>query len=285
MGLRGLVLSGGGSRGAYQVGVLRRLMVDLGRDYDVVCGISVGALNAATLCQAPLNAPDSAYAKLSELWDQVGPRKVWKHRFLWYLASLWSPSVYDSSPLQRWVSEAVDVDAIRTSKRKLRVGAVSWRTAEHRIVDETSSDLHKWVLASSSFPAFFKPVEIEGEQWTDGGVRSVTPLGAAIRAGATDIDVIMTSNPDDGAAWVPKGRSALWRALRAIEMALDEVTRGDLKEAGLKNDLARLGATYKDVKIRLIQPSRPLEYDSLDFGQEGIKRMRAFGYEDAQQLI
>lgn len=265
--------------------MLRRLLVDLGRDYDVVCGISVGALNAATLCQAPLNAPDVAYDKLSELWDQVGPRRVWKHRFLWHLASLWSPSVYDSGPLQRWVAEAIDVEAIRASRRKLRVGAVSWRTAEHRIVDETSANLHQWVLASSSFPAFFKPVEIEGEEWTDGGVRSMTPLGAAIRAGATDIDVIMTSNPDDGAAWVPKGRSALWRALRAIEMAVDEVTRGDLKEAGLKNDLARLGAAYKDVKIRLLQPSRPLEYDSLDFDQQGIKRMREIGYEDARHLI
>jgi predicted acylesterase/phospholipase RssA len=259
--------------------------LDQGREYDVVCGISVGALNAATLCQAPLGAPDVAYAKLAELWDRVSPSKVWKPRFLSYLAALWSPSVYDSSPLAEWVKGAIDVEAIRSSKRKLRVGAVNWRTAEHRTVEETSENLLEWVTASASFPAFFESVGIEGDQWTDGGVRSVTPLGAAIRAGATDIDVIMTSNPDDRAEWKPKGRSALWWALRAIDIALDEVARGDLKEAGLKNDLARLGGHYKDVRIRLVQPSRPLEVDSLDFDPEGIASMRAFGYEDAARLV
>jgi NTE family protein len=283
--VKALVLSGGGSRGAYQVGALRRLLVDQRRDYDIVCGISVGALNGAMMCQAPLGSPELAYEKLTEIWDVVTPRKVWKHRFLWYIAALWSSSVYDSSPLEKWVREALDVEAVRASKRKLRVGAVNWKTAEYRVVDELSADLANWVLASASFPVFFKPIKIEGEEWTDGGVRHVTPIGAAIRAGATDIDVIMTSNPEDQRDWKPKGMSALWRALRAIEIALDEVTRGDLKEAGLKNDLARLGGPYKDVKIRLLQPSRPLGVDSLDFDPKGIKSMRDLGYEDAINLV
>lgn len=283
--MRGLVLSGGGSKGAYQVGALRRLLVDQNRDYDIVCGVSVGALNGAMMCQAPLGSPAQAYGKLTEIWDNVTPNKVWNYRFLWYIAALWSSSVYDSSPLEAWVRRMLDVDAVRASKRKLRVGAVNWRTAEYRAADETSKDLAEWVLASASFPVFFKPVEIEGDEWTDGGVRNVTPLGEAIRAGATEIDVIMTSNPEDRKMWKPKGISALWRALRAIEIALDEVTRGDLKEAGLKNDLARLGGPYKDVKIRLLQPSRSLGVDSLDFDPKGIARMREFGYEDAAHLV
>src|ERR1700693_308620 len=54
---RALVLSGGGSKGAFEVGVLQRLMGDEQLDYDLLCGTSVGAINAAYLAQTPLGQP------------------------------------------------------------------------------------------------------------------------------------------------------------------------------------------------------------------------------------
>ena len=51
---RALVLSGGGSKGAFEVGVLQRLMGDERADYDLLCGTSVGAINAAYIAQTPL---------------------------------------------------------------------------------------------------------------------------------------------------------------------------------------------------------------------------------------
>ena len=54
---RALVLSGGGVKGAFQVGALMHSMGDLGRDYDIVCGVSVGALNAAGLCNVKRGMP------------------------------------------------------------------------------------------------------------------------------------------------------------------------------------------------------------------------------------
>ncbi|MBI3469491.1 MAG: patatin-like phospholipase family protein, partial [Planctomycetes bacterium] len=50
---RALVLAGGGARGAYQVGMLQELVVNQGLDFTIIRGVSVGALNAAFLAQAP----------------------------------------------------------------------------------------------------------------------------------------------------------------------------------------------------------------------------------------
>jgi NTE family protein len=282
--VRALVLSGGGSKGAYQVGALQHLLVDQRRDYQIVCGVSVGALNAGMMCQARLGDPVAAYTHLASIWDRVSTPKVRKFWLFWYLAALWKSSIYDSSPLEKWVRKGLDPLAVAMSGRKVRVGAVGWKTGEYFVATENTPNFAEWVLASASFPGFFKPIEINAQEWTDGGVQNVTPLGEAIRAGATEIDVIMTSNPDNQTPWKPKGRSAFWRLLRAIEMSLDEVTRGDLKEAGLKNDLARLTGKYRHVKIRLLQPSRALEVDSLDFDPAGIQRMREQGYADAARM-
>lgn len=281
--MRALVLSGGGAKGAYQVGVLKRWLVDEGREYDILCGISVGALNSAALAQVRRGDPKEAYHRLSGLWDRVENRKVRKWWFGWYLAALWKPSVYDSTPLEKWVAGELNPAQVAASGRKLRIGAVSWDTGRYHVADETSDRLRDWVVASASFPGFFKPVKIDGEEWTDGGVRNVTPLGEAIRAGADEIDVIMTSNPDRLKAkpWAPPMRSALFRAARALDLAVEEVMRGDLKECGLKNDLAELGAAYKHVKVTLQQPSVPIEGDALDFDPAKVREMREFGYHDA----
>ncbi len=279
--MKALVLSGGGSKGAYQVGVLQRWLLEEKREYDIVCGVSVGALNSAALSQAPLGDPEKAYEYLDGVWNRVENRKVRKFWFGWYLAALWKSSVYNSTPLEKWVKSELDLDKIRNSGRAVRVGAVSWNTGDYCLATENSERLADWVLASASFPAFLNPIKLDGEEWTDGGVRNVAPLGAAIRAGADEIDVILCSNPDLPRTWNPKGKNALSRALRAVDLMGDEVIRGDLREAGLKNDLAVLGGAYKNVKIRVQQPNCVLIEDSLDFSPSKVREMRRKGYEDA----
>jgi len=281
MAKRALVLSGGGRKGAYQVGVLKRWLLEEGRNYDILCGISVGALNIAAMAQAPLGDPKAAYEKLAHIWDRVENAKIRKFWLFWYLAVLWRPSVYDSTPLQKWVKQELDLEAIQASGRELRVGAVSWETGNYKLVDQNNPKLADWVCASASFPVFLKPVLIDGEEWMDGGIREVTPLGDAIRLGADEIDVIMTSNPDRPSHWNATGANALKRAFRAIDLMSDEVMRGDIRECGLKNDLAERGAAYRIVKIRIQQPSRPLDENSLDFNPDLVKIERELGYSDS----
>lgn len=280
--MKALVLSGGGSRGAYQVGVLQRWMLDEGRDYDILCGVSVGALNSAVLGQAPLGKPEAAYTKLLALWDKVENRSIWRHWLIPYVGVLWHRSVLNSKPLIEWVREDSDLAAVRASGRQVRVGAVNLNTEEIRMVGQEDDLFDEFVYASASFPFFFLPREIEGQEWTDGGVRNVTPIGEAIKLGATEIDVVLCSAVGAPNPWkTPWWPSGIPYIPRLMDIMSTEIVLGDLKEAGLKNRLAELGEPYKKVKIRLIHPKESLISSSLDFSPKEVRRMREVGYADA----
>lgn len=279
---RALVLSGGGAKGAYQLGVLRKWMLEDGRDYDILCGVSVGALNVSVLSQAPLGKPEAAFTKLLSMWDRVENRSIWKHWLLPYVGVLWNRSVFNSEPLHDWVRKELNIQDIRASGREVRVGAVNLNTEEYQLITQRSDNFQDFVYASASFPFFFKPMVLKGEEWTDGGVRNVTPLGTAIELGAEEIDVIVASRPGATSNWTsPKWPSGLLYVTRLVDIMSTEIVLGDLKEAGLKNRLAELKEPYKRVKIRLQTPSQGLTDDSLDFAPEKLLRMREIGYEDA----
>jgi NTE family protein len=279
---RALVLSGGGAKGAYQLGVLRKWMLEEGRDYDILCGVSVGALNVAVLSQAALGKPEAAFTKLLEMWDRVENKAIWKHWLLPYVGVLWNRSVFNSEPLHDWVRKELNMEAIRASEREVRVGVVNINTEGYKLVGQRSDNFPEFVYASAAFPFFFKPLLFKGEEWTDGGVRNVTPLGTAIELGADEIDVIVTSRPGKEGSWKsPRWPSALLYMTRFIDIMSTEIVLGDLKEAGLKNRLAELKEPYKNVKIRLQTPSCGLTGNSLDFTPSELVRMREIGYKDA----
>lgn len=279
--MKALVLSGGGSKGAYQVGVLKKWLQDDGLDYDILTGISVGAINAAHICQTPKGHPKLTWEALNNVWLQVTTSKVRKSWFPFgVIEAFWKPSVYNSAPLQSWIRKGLDAEKIRASGRKLRIVAVSWDSGESYVADETDPDLVSWVIASSAFPVMLTSIQIGGQLWTDGGLRSTTPLGEAIRAGATDIDVILTENPELPDPYRSKGRSALELAPRGLEVLANQILRADLKICGLKNDLV---GPYRKVNLRVAMPRVNLSdvSDSLEFTQKTIQRMIAMGYADA----
>lgn len=267
------------------MGALKKWMFEDGSEYDAFCGISVGSLNGSFLAQFPAGDPKGSWEKLKGVWDRVGLNNVKKS---WCpfgaLSALWKPSVYNSEPLQKWVLSELSQTAIAQSGKKLRVVSVSWNTAKAHVADELDPEIALRVIASSSFPVMLLPAEIGGEQWTDGGLRSVTPLGEAIRLGADEIDVIMCSNPDLFSPFDPKSAAIPARLERALDIILAQIEVSDLKICGYKNDLAELKPEYRKVKVRLLQPSEILPGSSLSFDQETIQLKMQKGYEDACKL-
>src|SRR2546429_1840077 len=87
---RALVLSGGGARGSWQVGACQHLIVERGLWFDVIAGVSAGAVNAATLAQA--RDPDELAAELEHLravWLGLrGSRDVYRRRWLGALGTV-----------------------------------------------------------------------------------------------------------------------------------------------------------------------------------------------------
>lgn len=278
--MRALVLSGGATKGAYQVGVLKRWIGEQGCDYDIMCGVSVGAINVAQLAQHPMGEAKQGIEDLEKFWRSINQKSIvntWKY---WgRLLSLKKTSAYDASPLIKLLDDNINVEAIRKSGRKLRVGAVCIETGEFKYGREDHDDFIKWVQASSSYPFFMQPVEIGGKLWCDGGLRHMTPLREAIRLGATEVDVIMCSNPSLPNPWDPKGKTAVPDyVIRIIDLMTDQILRADLQLVGLMNDVV---TKAKHVKIRLVQPNRRFTSTAVQFDPKLIAEMIDLGYKDA----
>lgn len=286
--MRALVLSGGGVKGAFQVGVLKRWMGEQNIDYDIVCGVSVGALNTAGLAMTSKGKPALAISWLENFWlTKVNTQAIYKRWFPFgRLHSLWSKSVYDSSPLIDLVNENLHLNKVASNGRLLAVGAVCLDSGEHKFARETDLDFQKWVLASSSFPVFLRPIEIDGRLWSDGGIKNVTPLGEAIRMGADEIDVIMCTNINERTTWNSEKKRAIPdQVIRTIDLMSDQIVNNDIELCGLKNDLAVIDPRFRRVKVRVVMPDNVLTKDPLNFDPTLIKEMIDIGYLAADKFV
>lgn len=273
--MKALVLSGGGIHGAYQAGVIKHLMKDLGKTYDLYAGVSVGAINALGLAQFKTGQEKDAATYLEEMWLSIDNSSVWKHRFPPYLAGLWKSSFYSTKPLYKLLKHSLDNDKIKASNKMLRVAGVSLNTGEWRVWNEKSPDILDGVMASAAFPGFFETPKIDGNYWVDGGVRTVTPLKDAIDAGATDVDVILTVYPK-----IPQVNGKLKSyevLLRSLSIMMDEIVENDLKVCMLKNNVDG----YRKINLKIYRPSMQLEGSSLNFDPKLIKKEISLGYADA----
>lgn len=275
--MRALVLSGGARKGAYQAGAVLSSMKFQEKEYDLFAGISVGAINAAWLAQFK-DGPQAA-EQLYSLWERVDNSQV---RRLWYggslsiLPAIWKGSVFDSSPLRKLVEDKLSREDVLSSGKKLRMGAVSLDTGEYRVFDEQFEDLHGAVLASSAFPGFLQDVEIEGELYTDGGVRNVIPIRDAVLAGATDIDVIVTGPLGEMERW-ERTANAIVKGRRVVDIMSHEIFRTDLLEYCKE---------CKDcgVSVRFLAPAKEFGGDPLDFDdRKKLDEMMQQGFEDAEK--
>jgi NTE family protein len=197
----GLVLQGGGALGSYQAGVYEALASS---DYtpDWVAGISIGAINAAIIAG---NAPKDRVYRLRSFWDEItAPTMLWPHatgmqatwqRWIsavmaiafgqpgffspqtWCLSDK-SVSYYSTSALKATLERLVDFDRINTGKEmRLSVGAVNIKTGDFVYFDSGEMTIGpEHVMASGALPPGFPPIEIDGEQYWDGGLFSNTPL-------------------------------------------------------------------------------------------------------------
>lgn len=196
---RALVMSGGGSKGAFELGALDYLINVRNLDFQVIAGVSTGSLSAVMLAQG--KGPEGLkeqVKRLKDYWLGIrSHRDIYRDRFLGKLLALaFRNSMFSSRPIWEKLQREVSAERLRVSGREFRVGAVSLESGRYRTISQRDSEIPAWVLASSSMPPALPPVGISGETWTDGGVRNVTPLEDAFRA-LKDLGPEEASSPDE----------------------------------------------------------------------------------------
>ena len=226
-----IVLSGGGAKGAFQVGVLDALVNTHGVKPGIVVGTSTGSIQALGLAQDDVGG-------LLDVWLGIkGNKDIYKDRGVAGSIILGEKAIYDATPLRKLLKSFAKPDRLAASTIDLRIGVVSLQSGEFRTIDKSVPDIFNWVYASCSEPVFFDPLQTsDKQQWVDGGVRDVTPLGAALELNPTGVLVIRASpasKPDSAKIFnglIPIG-------LRAVTLLQSEVSRNDLANTSLINDM------------------------------------------------
>lgn len=282
--MHALVLGGGSAKGCYQASVIKYLLNELKINYSVICGSSVGSLNAAFLGMFPAGKESEVSSLMENIWLNISTEKIYKSWSFWgRIAGLWKSSLYDNSPLDKFIKSNISLEAIRKSKKIIRIGAVSLTSGQFRIFREDEDCFLDAILASSAFPGIFRPVEIDGELYADAGIKHITPIKTAIDLGADQIDVIITS-PEKNTKTFPSNPNSVETILRSVDLMTDEIMQNDINMALMYNKLVLFGDApdKRYVKINIIRPDQVLTNNSLNFDPQKIKEMMQKGYEDAK---
>lgn len=271
---RALILSGGGSKGSFQVGKLKQL-VEQGYRWDQITGVSVGAINAIYLGMFNKHEQHFGVLQLENLWrtkinGNCSVYEPWLPGSLTYVASLWKGSLFDTSPLRSLIEMNVDIDKVKQSNVPIHIGVCSLNSGKFKTVLATESNIIDYVMASSSFPIAFPTIEIDGEVFTDGGIRNTVPIRTAIASGVSEIDVIINNPLELGIARVSssKLRSLTSKVFRTIDILSDEVLVSELHELCLQNNIT----------LRIHAPAGHSEKHPLDFDKDHISKLIELGY-------
>ena len=287
-----LVLSGGGGRGAYHVGVLRFLEEHEWMP-NVVAGTSIGAVNGAAIASG-----HNAYS-LWALWKRLTSEHVQKPS--WNLMD--GNFLLDTAPLRETLQNEgwVNFDRINSDEANvhLRVTATELNTG-HLHVFGNSEDAFpskmqrqhislEHIIASCSIPIVYPATELnEGLYW-DGATVANTPLGPAIDAGATEI-VVVIMTPWDGdeeiTAVTPK--NLLTAASTMLEWALLASFQSDLKMFRRVNELVRLqieNARLKATNEVLMKQLRGEKVDLEDADHDNIPDILQNKYKELPEPI
>lgn len=284
--MKALVLSGGGSKGAYLAGAIK-FLAEQNESYDLFAGVSVGSINASALAQFDSLKPGADL--LEKIWSQTSTKDVAKKRFLGKLALLWAPSIYKIDPLRKLLSENLDFALFSTNNKTLQIVTVNLNSGEAETHSQfkDKEELIEAIIASSVAPMIYPPSKFKGAIHVDGGIRHVSPLGAAIEAGATDIDLICCEAPGAGQWAANSVGGALSYAGRVIQIMLSEITETDLKLTCLHNELkqAKPEHTKKFINLRICRPEISLPADSTEFIPETSKKLMEIGFNDASKIF
>lgn len=247
--MKALVLSGGGAKGSYQIGVWKALR-QLGIKFDLVTGTSSGAINGALIVQG-------SYFKALSIWNKLNFNNIFGEEisndtdvevlYKIFAKKLLEEGGTEVKELHKLINKTLNKKKFYNSKINYGLITVDISNKKPKPIELQKKDipedkLGEYILASAScFPAF-KKMEINGKEYVDGGYYDNIPINLAIKMGATEAIVV------------------------------------DLGAVGLRKQ------TIKDIKQIVIKPHNDLS-NFLVFDPKNAKRNIKYGYNDTMKAF
>lgn len=279
-----LILSGGGARAAYQVGVLKAIKEWVPapdkNPFPVILGTSAGAINAVGLASGAEHF-GQAVDNLVQAWSQLDSQQIYRadwlgvwtqaRRFIWqHLLGRGEKTagmaLLDNSPLTEFLQQHIDlqkIDQALASKALLAVGLTAFaysasqsvtfyqsqqlanRWHRHRRRGQPEQLSYQHLLASTAIPLFFAPVPLVDDHYGDGALGQIAPISPALHLGANRVLVIGVGNPAEATSGLPLEPSLAQVSGQLLSSTFTDNLENDLERLMRVNQFSDLMATME----------------------------------------
>ena len=286
--MRALILSGGSSLGAFQVGVINKIHSKCKNvNWRVFTGESIGAINGGFLSQYREHYVKNGIDELTNKWFSIkGNSDIYTQKIFGQLSLLWKTGFLCVKPLKKMIEENFDPQRVIDAKNKLIVGAVDLLSGEYVEVTEKNKNIKEYMLASAAMPFAFPAQEINNSIYTDGGVRRPISVSSAIKHECDHLDIVITAPLDYETRVSQLKKSQMKNGLdvgiRLIELMQEEILISTLKLIERCNSLNISGdPKYKFIHADIYAPRKKLTNDMLltAFEPEQIREWFTHGLE------
>ena len=289
--MRALVISGGGSKGAFAGGVAQYLIEIEKNKYDIFIGTSTGSLLIPHLALGNIE-------KIHRIYTNVDMKKIFNvnpfvvkkkdgtdivtiNHFNVIRQYIKGKRTFgESKRLLSYIKRNFTIEdfiALKSlpSNIIITVTNLSKNEAEYKSIHDCEYyEFCEWIWISSNYIPFMSLVTKNNDEYGDGGFSSLVPIREAINRGATEIDVvILESEVNLEKAIVGKNPFSLMIDL--FRIALDQVEKHDIA-------IGKLMANHKNVKLNLFYTPVKLTHNALIFNKTVMKEWWRQGYEYAQ---
>ncbi|MFC6858680.1 patatin-like phospholipase family protein [Zunongwangia atlantica] len=292
--MRALVISGGGSKGAFAGGVAQYLMEAEKKKYDLFLGTSTGSLLIPHLAEGNIS-------KVYDLYTNVNQRKIFslnpfivkkkegrEYVTINYFNMFWQflkkkRTFGESKNLLRHIRRNFSEENFRNLRNKVgdvvvTVSNLSKNRVEYKSIHECSyDDFCEWIWISCNYIPFMSLANKNGFEYADGGLGCVVPIREAIKRGATEVDAIILEAENMEYNKV-LGKNPFSLMLNLYSFVLDQVEYHDVIEG-------KLAALNKNVKLNIFYTPTKLTENSLVFNKKLMTDWWKQGYDYAANKV
>ncbi|SCY14215.1 Patatin-like phospholipase [Nonlabens sp. Hel1_33_55] len=291
--MRALVISGGGSKGAFAGGVAQYLIQELKYDYDLYIGTSTGSLLISHLALKKIDKIKDVYTHVNQKsifsdspfvikTDKRGDKEISINH--WNIAKRFlkgKKTFGESKNLLKLIKETLTIEEfedLKTSHKDIVItvsNLSSHETQYKSIKDFSYDDFCDWIWISCNYVPFMSIVYKEGCEWADGGFGSMVPIKEAIDRGATNVDVIVLETEVNYLNNLPsKNAFSLLTNLHGFMM--DRIEKQNIA-------IGKFTASNKNAIINLYYTPTVLTTNSLVFNKHKMTKWWESGFNYAAQ--
>jgi len=291
--MRGLVISGGGSKGAFAGGVAQYLIEELKYDYGLFVGTSTGSLLLTHLALDKVKKIKKVFTSVNQSSifsncpfvikkEKFGSRQIGVNHFNVFKNFLRGKKTFgESQNLRKLIAKIITEQEFQDLKSSIidvvvTVSNLSLNKVEYKSINDFNyNDFCDWIWISCNYTPFMSLVKKGGCEYADGGFGNMVPIEEAIKRGATIVDVIILETEVIYYNRMPsKNVFSLITNMHAF-MA-NRIEKQNIR-------IGKFTAAHKDVIINLYYTPTVLTTNSLIFDNKLMTQWWQSGYDFAKQ--